>query len=60
MKSMSARDAKDRFGLLLDTARAEPVVIEKHGRRVAVVLAVEEFERLKELENGKPKSRTGK
>ena len=48
MKSMSAKDAKNAFGLLLDTARAEPVTIEKHGRRVVVVLSVEEYERLVE------------
>ena len=47
MKSMSAKDAKNGFGLLLDTARAEPVVIEKYGRAVVVVLSVEEYERLK-------------
>jgi prevent-host-death family protein len=47
MKSMSARDAKNAFGLLLDTARAEPVAVEKHGRPVVVVLSVEEFERMK-------------
>lgn len=49
MKTMSARDAKRQFGRLIDTARAEPVVVEKHGRPVVVVLAVEEFERLKAL-----------
>lgn len=47
MKSMSAKDAKNGFGLLLDTARAEPVTIEKHGRPVVVVLSVDEFQRLK-------------
>ncbi len=46
MKSVSAREAKYNFGKLIDTARAEPVVIEKHGRPVVVVVAVEEFERL--------------
>jgi prevent-host-death family protein len=46
MKSMSAKDAKNAFGLLMDTARAEPVTIEKHGRGVVVVLSVEEYERL--------------
>jgi prevent-host-death family protein len=46
MKTMSAKDAKNAFGLLLDTARAEPVSIEKHGRRVVVVLSIEEYERL--------------
>jgi len=48
MKTMSAKDAKNEFGLLLDTARAEPVTIVKHGRPVVVVLAVEEFGRLTE------------
>jgi prevent-host-death family protein len=52
MKSMSAKDAKNAFGLLLDTARAEPVTIEKHGRAVVVVLSVEEFERLSERQGG--------
>jgi prevent-host-death family protein len=48
MKSMSAKDAKNAFGMLLDTARAEPVTIEKHGRPVVVVMSVEEYERLTE------------
>ena len=46
MKSMSAKEAKNGFGLLLDTARAEPVTIEKHGRPVVVVLSTEGYERL--------------
>jgi prevent-host-death family protein len=49
MKTMSAKEAKDSFGRLIDTARAGPVVIEKHGRPVVVVLAVEEYERLKAI-----------
>jgi prevent-host-death family protein len=50
LKSLSARDAKYEFGRLIDLARAEPVTVSKHGRPVVVVLAVEEFERLKALE----------
>lgn len=50
MKTMSARDAKNAFGMLIDNARAEPVTIEKHGRKVVVVIAVEEYERLKAYE----------
>jgi len=50
MQSMSAKDAKYNFGRLIDTARAEPVTVEKHGRAVVVVLAVEEYERLKAME----------
>ena len=57
MKTMAAKDAKNGFGLLLDTARAEPVVVEKHGRAVVVVLAIEEFKRLKGLDHsGEKKS----
>ena len=46
MKTMSAREAKNAFGLMIDTARAEPVLIEKHGRGVVMVIALEEYERL--------------
>ena len=46
MKNFSAKDAKNHFGQMIDTARLEPVVIEKHGRPMVVVCSVEEFERL--------------
>lgn len=46
MQSMSARDAKNSFGKLIDMARAEPVAIEKHGRTVVVVLSIESYEML--------------
>jgi prevent-host-death family protein len=46
MQRMSARDAKNSFGKLIDLARAEPVAIEKYGRSVVIVMAVEEYERL--------------
>ena len=44
-------------GLLIDTARAEPVMIEKHGRPVAVVLSVEEYECLASPEGRSEKAR---
>lgn len=47
MKSVSARDAKNSFGKLIDNALIEPVTIEKHGRPVVVVLSVDRFEELK-------------
>ena len=47
MKTMSAREAKNAFGLMVDTARAEPVLIERQGRGM-VVVAVEEYQRLSE------------
>jgi prevent-host-death family protein len=46
MQNISAHDAKARFGQLLDTARREPVVIERHGRAVAVVLSKEDYDEL--------------
>lgn len=52
MKTMSAKEAKNAFGLMIDTARAEPVKIEKHGRAVVVVLSVEEYDRLSRDEPG--------
>lgn len=51
MQILSAKDAKYNFGRLIDTARAEPVTVEKHGRAVVVVLAVEEYQRLKLIES---------
>ncbi len=46
MKTLSAREAKNGFGRLIDLARIEPIKVEKHGRGVVVVLSVEEYERL--------------
>lgn len=62
MQTQSARDAKYNFGRLIDTARAEPVTVEKRGRAVVVVIAVEEYERLKTIERdvGANASRPGK
>jgi prevent-host-death family protein len=50
MTTLSAREAKYNFGRLIDTARAGPVMVAKHGRPVVVVLSVEEYERLKTIE----------
>lgn len=47
MKIMSAREAKNAFGLLIDSAIADPVVIERHGRPIVVVVSYDEFERLR-------------
>jgi prevent-host-death family protein len=59
MKTMSAREAKNAFGLMIDTARAEPVLIEKHGRGVVVVVSVEEYERLAVQSGRTEKGETG-
>lgn len=51
MKSLTATEAKNSFGMLLDWARQEPVLIEKQGRKVAVMLSVEEYQRLSSPHN---------
>jgi prevent-host-death family protein len=47
MKAVTAKDAKNRFGELMDTVQREPVSIEKHGRPVAVVLSEVAYEKMK-------------
>ena len=47
MKEVAARDAKNRFGQLLDAAQREPVRITRSGRGIAVMLSVEQYERLR-------------
>jgi prevent-host-death family protein len=49
MQCMSAREAKNSFGKLIDIARAEPVAIQKHGRAVVVVLSIESYEQLRSV-----------
>lgn len=60
MQTLSAKDAKYEFGRLIDLARAEPVAVTKHGRAVVVVIAVEEYERLKDIEMDNENRRSGK
>ncbi len=59
MKTMSAREAKNGFGLMIDTARAEPVLIQKDGRGVVVVISAEEYERLSVQSGRADKGETG-
>ncbi len=49
----SAQDAKYGFSRLIGPARAESVMIAKHGRPVVVVMAGEEYERLKSKDASK-------
>jgi len=58
MQTLTAKDAKYGFGRLIDLARAEPVAVAKHGRTVIVVMAVEEYERLKDIEMDRENDRT--
>jgi prevent-host-death family protein len=47
MKTISAIEAKNRFGQLLDAAQREPVTVTKKGRPAAVMLSIEDYERMR-------------
>jgi len=51
MKTVSATDAKTRFGQYLEKVHSEPVQIQKKDRPVAVLISYEDYERLVALEN---------
>jgi prevent-host-death family protein len=46
MQCVSASEAKQRLAAILDTAQREPVMIRRQKRDVAVVLSVQEYERV--------------
>ena len=52
METIAATEASNRFGKLLDLALQEPVTIEKKGRQVAVILSVEEYNRMESAIEG--------
>lgn len=49
-KRVTASEFQHAFGALSDKARHEPVVITKHGRDSLVIMAAEEWERLRRLD----------
>lgn len=51
MKAASATEVKNRFGRYLEAALLEPVVIEKSGRPVAVLLGFEDYVYLDRLDD---------
>jgi len=44
MDTISATDAKNKFGQVLEMAQAEPVRVQKNGRDVAVVLSPQQYD----------------
>jgi antitoxin Phd len=51
MYTISAKEARNEFSALLDSVRSDPVQIQKNGKPVAVVISVEDYERLSALED---------
>ena len=51
MAEISATDAKNKFGQVLEMAQAGPVRIQKNGRDVAVVISPEQYAALQRESN---------
>lgn len=49
MKTIAASEARQSFAELIDAAAHEPVVIRRQQRDVAVVVSMQEYERLTQL-----------
>ncbi|MFU8822270.1 MAG: type II toxin-antitoxin system Phd/YefM family antitoxin [Gammaproteobacteria bacterium] len=49
MRTVTASEARQGFADIIDAARREPVVIQRQKRDVAVVMSMEEYERLVNL-----------
>ena len=51
MKTLTATEIRHKFGEVVEALKAEPVLVEKSGRPVAVILSFEDYERFQELED---------
>jgi len=51
MKTISATEAKNRLGAVMDSALVEPVMVEKSGRPSVIIVSAQEYERLTALED---------
>lgn len=51
MVTVTSKQAKDQFGVLVDTARREPVTITKHNRPAVVVVSSERYAELEAMED---------
>ncbi|MDO8954082.1 MAG: type II toxin-antitoxin system prevent-host-death family antitoxin [Gammaproteobacteria bacterium] len=51
MKTETATQAKIHFGRVLADSMLEPILIEKSGRNVAVLISYDEYQRMSSLED---------
>jgi antitoxin Phd len=52
----SVQDAKNRFSEVVKAARRKPQTVTKHGKPAVVILAADEYERLRKLQHLKAPS----
>ena len=57
MRTVTATEAQNQFGKLIDDAQREPVRISRNGRDQVVILSVAEFERLTKSPTMRPEIR---
>jgi prevent-host-death family protein len=50
MRTINASEFQKRVGEFSDIARREPVTVTRHGRASLVLLAAEDYERLRQIE----------
>lgn len=50
-QSWSIQDAKNRFSEVVEAARRKPQTVTKHGKPAVVVVAADEYERLRKLQH---------
>jgi prevent-host-death family protein len=50
MQYITATDAKQNFGALIDSAQREPVVIRRQNRDAAVVISPKDYEKLRRVQ----------
>jgi prevent-host-death family protein len=46
MQIVSATEAKQSFGAVIDKAQREPVMLRKQNRDVAVIMSIEDYQRI--------------
>ena len=49
--NVSASEAKQKFGQIIDSARIAPVIVEKSGRESVVIMSIDRFRELQRLED---------
>lgn len=60
MKTFTANEAKQKLGLVLDTARTGPVTITKHGRPEFVLTSKEDYDSMASLKYDRLKQEVNK
>jgi prevent-host-death family protein len=55
-RTWSVQDAKNRFSEVVEAARQKPQTVTKHGKPAVVVVAADEYDRLRKLQHLKAPS----